>query len=151
MRAVIQRVSEASVSVEGKLRGSIYEGLLILLGIEDADEEEDARWLSRKIVGLRIFPDDDGKMNRSVLDVGGECLVVSQFTLHGNARKGTRPSFVRAAGPDHAVPLYERFIEELKGAMGKEVATGEFGGDMEVFLCNDGPVTLILDTKQKDF
>lgn len=151
MRAVVQRVSQASVSVREEPRGAIGSGLLILLGIEDADEEEDARWLAGKIASLRVFPDEEGKMNRSIVDIGGEGMVVSQFTLHGNARKGTRPSFVRAAAPDHAIPLYERFIERFEEALGKKVATGEFGGDMQVELCNDGPVTLILDTKQKDF
>lgn len=151
MRAVIQRVSDANVKIDGTLEASIGQGLLILLGIEKEDDGEDAQWLAKKIPSLRIFPDEAGKMNLSLMDVAGEALVVSQFTLHGNARKGTRPSFVRAAGPDHAVPLYQDFVAQMEGALGKKVGTGTFGANMQVTLCNDGPVTLILDTKQKRF
>ena len=151
MRAVVQRVSEAEVKVGDDAQGRIGTGILILLGVETEDAEEDADWLARKLSSLRIFPDEEGKMNRSLIDIDGEAMVVSQFTLHGNARKGTRPSFVRAAGPEHAVPLYEGFVEKVEQVLGKKVATGEFGADMKVQLCNDGPVTLILDTKQKRF
>lgn len=151
MRTVIQRVSQAVVRTEEGKQASVEQGLLILLGIEKEDSEEDGEWLARKIPSLRIFPDEANKMNRSLADVGGDALVVSQFTLHGNARKGTRPSFVKAAGGDHAIPLYEAFIERLEQALGKKVGTGEFGAYMQVELANDGPVTLILDTKQKKF
>lgn len=151
MRAVVQRVSEAEVKVDDEREGSIGMGLLILLGVEHEDTEEDVEWLTRKLSSLRIFPDEENKMNRSLLDIQGEAMVVSQFTLHGNARKGTRPSFVRAAGPDHAVPLYEDFVAKLGEELGQTVATGEFGAEMKVSLCNDGPVTLIFDTKQKKF
>lgn len=151
MRAVIQRVSRASVNTGDGKKASIGKGLLVLLGIETEDTEEDGGWLAKKIPSLRIFPDEADKMNLSLEDVGGEAIVVSQFTLHGNARKGTRPSFVRAAGPDHSVPLYEDFVKKLEEQLGKAVGTGEFGAYMQVELCNDGPVTLILDTKQKKF
>ncbi len=151
MRAVVQRVSKASVTVEGGEQSSIGQGLLILLGIETEDDANDGEWLANKIPSLRIFPDEEDKMNRSLSDIGGDALVVSQFTLHGNARKGTRPSFVRAAGPDLSTPLYEDFIERLQDRLGKKVGTGEFGAYMQVELCNDGPVTLILDTKEKKF
>lgn len=151
MRAVIQRVSQAEVKVDEEVQGSIGSGMLILLGVETEDTEEDGDWLAGKLSSLRIFADEEDRMNLSLLDVDGEAMVVSQFTLHGNARKGTRPSFVRAAGPDHSVPLYEAFIGKLEEKLGKQVATGEFGADMQVRLCNDGPVTLILDTKQKRF
>ncbi len=151
MRTVVQRVSRASVRTEDGHSSSIGQGLLILLGIETEDEEADAEWLAHKLPSLRIFPDEGDKMNRSLEDVDGEAMVISQFTLHGNARKGTRPSFVRAAGPDHSIPLYEAFLEKLGDRMGRTVKTGEFGAYMQVELCNEGPVTLILDTKQKKF
>lgn len=152
MRAVIQRVTHASVAVESGQKASIGEGLLVLLGVEGEDSEADGEWLSNKIVSLRIFPDEEGKMNRSLQDVDGELLIISQFTLHGNARKGTRPSFVRAAAPEHSEPMYEDFVSRCEGLIGKEnVGTGEFGAMMQVELCNEGPVTLILDTKQKKF
>ena len=151
MRTVIQRVSHASVRTEEGTNSSIGQGLLILLGVETEDGEEDADWLAQKLLSLRIFPDEKGKMNRSVMDLDGELLVVSQFTLHGNARKGTRPSFVRAAAPEQSIPLYEHFVQKLEEKGGKKVGTGTFGAQMQVELCNDGPVTLILDTKQKRF
>lgn len=150
MRAVIQRVSKAEVKVEGKSIGRIETGMLILLGIEDKDTEEDGQWLANKISTLRIFADDDDKMNRSVRDVQGGLLVVSQFTLHAKTQKGTRPSFIRAAKPDHAIPLYQKFVEQLGAAAETEVQTGEFGAMMEVSLVNDGPVTLLIDTQQKE-
>lgn len=151
MRAVIQRVSKASVRTGEGQKASIGRGILILLGIETEDAEEDGEWLAKKISSLRIFPDDHDKMNLSLRDIDGEAIVVSQFTLHGNARKGTRPSFIRAAGADHSVPLYEDFVKKLEEQMERTVGTGEFGATMQVELCNDGPVTLILDTKQKKF
>lgn len=151
MRAVIQRVSEAGVSIGGQERSCIGPGLLILLGIEDSDTDEDTDWLCKKISNLRIFGDEQGLMNRSVQEIGGELLVVSQFTLHGNAKKGNRPSFIRASKPDFAVPMYEGFVQQLKEISGLPVGTGEFGADMKVRLVNDGPVTIIIDTKNKDF
>jgi len=150
MRAVIQRVSEASVHVEGTIVGAIGAGLLVLVGVEDADTAEDARWLAAKIVGMRIFPDEEGLMNRSVLDAGGGLLAISQFTLYASTKKGNRPSFIRAAKPPVAVPLYERFVQELEGALGKKVETGIFGADMKVSLLNDGPVTIVMDTQNKE-
>lgn len=150
MRAVIQRVSEASVTVEGEVIGKINQGLVILLGVEERDEEKDANWLAGKIATLRIFSDAEGLMNDSVQDVDGGLLVVSQFTLHAKTRKGTRPSFVRAAKPDLAMPLYKYFTEELQKLVGRKVETGEFGAMMDVALVNDGPVTIIIDTKNKD-
>lgn len=150
MRAVIQRVSKAEVKVRDRSVGSINRGMLILLGIEDKDTEEDGQWLAKKISSLRIFADDDNKMNRSVCDVQGGLLVVSQFTLHAKTQKGTRPSFIRAAKPDHAIPLYEKFVSQLQEASGIEVKTGEFGAMMDVSLVNDGPVTLLIDTQQKE-
>lgn len=150
MRAVIQRASKASVTVEGKVIGKIDQGLLVLLGIEDRDEEKDAEWLAGKITSLRIFSDDDGLMNHSVQDVSGGLLVVSQFTLHAKTKKGTRPSFARAARPDKAKQLYEFFKSQLKTVSGLPVETGEFGAMMDVALVNDGPVTIIIDTKNKD-
>lgn len=149
MIAVVQRVSEASVTIAQKLSGEIGWGVLVLLGIEDADGEEDITWLSNKIVNLRIFNDENGVMNRSLLDVRGEMLVISQFTLHANTRKGNRPSYIRAAKPDIAIPLYERFIEVAQAKLPTSVQTGEFGADMKVRLLNDGPVTIIIDTKNK--
>lgn len=150
MRAVIQRVSRASVTINGTVKSSIEKGFLILLGIENADTAEDADWLCRKIVGLRVFDDAQGVMNRSILDANGEALVVSQFTLMASYKKGNRPSYIRAAGHAHAVPLYEYFCRTLSAAMGKAVGTGEFGADMKVELLNDGPVTICMDTKNKE-
>lgn len=150
MRAVIQRVSKAEVVANGVLTGSIELGLLVLLGIEDADNQEDIDWLSGKIVQLRIFGDADGLMNDSILDVDGNILLISQFTLFGQTKKGNRPSFIRAAKPEVAIPLYERFITALSNKLGKTVETGIFGADMQVSLINDGPVTLVIDTKNKE-
>lgn len=149
MIAVIQRVSEASVTIQGSVRGAVGSGVLVLLGVEDADGKEDVAWLSRKIVNLRIFNDEQGVMNRSLLDVAGEMLIVSQFTLHASTRKGNRPSYIRAAKPEVAVPLYEQFVSVSRDLMSKPVATGEFGADMQVALVNDGPVTIIIDTQNK--
>jgi D-tyrosyl-tRNA(Tyr) deacylase len=151
MRVVIQKVSEAKVTVEGEQVSSIGKGLLVLLGIEDADTEEDIDWLVKKIVQLRIFNDENGVMNRSVQDVGGDIIVVSQFTLHANTKKGNRPSYIRASKPDFAVPMYEKFIAKTEATLGKKVGTGIFGAMMDVSLVNDGPVTIIIDSKQKDF
>lgn len=150
MRAVIQRVKEASVTIDGKINGQIGNGLLILIGVEDADGMEDADWLVKKIAAMRIFDDENGVMNRSVMDVGGEALVVSQFTLFASTKKGNRPSWFRAAKHEHSVPLYEAFVQKLSAEMGKPVPTGEFGADMKVALINDGPVTIIMDTKNKE-
>lgn len=150
MRAVVQRVSEASVTVEGTVTGKIGRGLLILLGIEEADTEEDLKWLSRKLAQMRIFNDPDGVMNLSVQEVEGEALVISQFTLHASKKKGNRPSYIRAAKPEKAIPIYEQFVKELEGELGKKVDTGIFGADMKVALLNDGPVTIIIDSKNKD-
>jgi len=150
MRTVIQRVSKASVSINGKLKASIGAGLLVLLGIEDADKQEDIDFLTKKITNLRIFDDANGIMNCSVLEVDGEILCVSQFTLHASTKKGNRPSYIRAAKPDFAIPLYEMFCMELSKALEKPVQTGEFGADMQVGLINDGPVTIIIDSKNKE-
>lgn len=150
MRAVIQRVKEASVTIDGRINGQIGNGLLILIGVEDADGMEDADWLVKKIAAMRIFDDENGVMNRSVMDVGGEALVVSQFTLFASTKKGNRPSWFRAAKHEHSVPLYEAFVQKLSAEMGKPVPTGEFGADMKVALINDGPVTIIMDTKNKE-
>ena len=150
MRVVIQRVSKASVSIGGTLKSEIGNGLLILLGIEDADNQDDAEWLVKKVVNLRIFDDDDGVMNRSILDVGGSCMVVSQFTLFASYKKGNRPSWFRASKHEHAIPLYEYFCARISDEIGKKVATGEFGANMEVALVNDGPVTICMDTKNKE-
>jgi D-aminoacyl-tRNA deacylase len=149
MIAVIQRVSSASVTIDGVLRSDIEKGLLILVGIEDADNEEDITWLSNKIINLRIFNDEAGVMNKSVLDHGGDLLVVSQFTLHASTKKGNRPSYLKASKPEIAIPLYERFVMALQMVLGKEVKTGEFGADMNVNLVNNGPVTIIIDTKNR--
>lgn len=151
MRIVIQRVSEASVKVEGKIISSIKKGMLILVGIEDADTQDDIDFLVKKIVQLRIFDDENGIMNLSVQEVGGEILVVSQFTLHASTKKGNRPSYIRASKPDFAIPVYEKFISEIENALGKTVGTGKFGAMMDVALENDGPVTIIIDSKNKDF
>lgn len=150
MRAVIQRVSKASVTVDGKTVSSIKTGLLVLLGIEDADGPEDIEWLSKKVANLRIFNDGEGVMNRSVLDVGGGIIVVSQFTLHAHTKKGNRPSYIKAAKPDVAIPMYEAFVKTLEEDLGKKVGTGIFGADMKVELLNDGPVTIIIDTKNRE-
>ena len=150
MRAVIQRVSHASVTIEGSVKSSIQNGFLVLLGIEDADNEEDAAWLCRKIAGLRVFNDEQDVMNRCLADVDGNVLVVSQFTLMASYKKGNRPSYLRAAGHDHAIPLYEHFVRLLSQTIGKTVGTGEFGADMKVELLNDGPVTICMDTKNKE-
>lgn len=150
MRVVIQRVSRASVTIEGKINGAIEHGLLVLVGVEDADTLEDVQWLSQKIVNLRIFNDDAGVMNRSVLEVGGRILLVSQFTLHASTKKGNRPSYLKASKPPVAVPLYEAMIRELGTLLGSPVETGIFGADMKVDLLNDGPVTIIIDTKSKE-
>jgi len=150
MRAVIQRVSRASVTIEGKVRSSIDDGLLVLVGIEDSDTPEDIEWLCGKIVNLRIFNDSDGVMNVSVKDMDGDILLVSQFTLHASTKKGNRPSYIRASKPDIAILLYEKMISCLETQLGKPVGTGEFGADMKVELLNDGPVTILMDTKNKE-
>lgn len=150
MRAVIQRVSSASVTIDGTVFSKIDAGLLVLLGIIDSDTEEDIKWLSRKIVNLRIFDDRTGVMNRSLADCGGEVLVVSQFTLHAATKKGNRPSYIKAAKPDVAIPIYGNFVAQLQLALGKEVKTGVFGADMKVALLNDGPVTILIDTKNRE-
>ena len=150
MRAVIQRVSSASVAIAGEARASIAHGLLVLIGIETADAVEDMEWLANKLVGLRIFNDEAGVMNRSVIEAGGEILVVSQFTLHASTKKGNRPSYIRAAKPDLAVPLYESFVRRMGELLGKPVPTGQFGADMRVSLVNDGPVTILMDTRNRD-
>ncbi|MFD2034594.1 D-aminoacyl-tRNA deacylase [Belliella marina] len=149
MIVVIQRVSESSVKIDGKVKGKIGKGLLLLLGIEDADQQEDIEWLSKKIVNLRIFPDENEVMNRSILDIGGEILLISQFTLHASTKKGNRPSYIKASKPDFAVPMYEKFIETLQKDLEKPIETGVFGADMKVALVNDGPVTIIIDSKNK--
>ena len=150
MRAVIQRVKEASVMVDDQLRGSVGQGLLIFLGIEEADNEEDIQWLSGKIVNLRIFDDAEGVMNLSVKDTGRDILLVSQFTLHASTKKGNRPSYIRAARPEIAIPIYETMIRRLEMDLGKQIQTGEFGADMQVRLWNNGPVTITIDTKAKE-
>lgn len=150
MRIVIQRVSEASVKVDGKLTGAIGKGLLVLVGIEDADTDEDISWLSNKITSLRIFDDADGVMNLGLKDVQGELLLVSQFTLHASTKKGNRPSYSKASKPDIAIPLYEKMIAQLEKDLGRKIATGIFGADMKVSLINDGPVTIVIDSKNKE-
>ena len=150
MRAVIQRVAEARVTVAGRVTGSIQKGLLVLLAVEDPDTAEDIEWLSGKIVRLRIFNDAAGVMNRSVQEIGGEVLLVSQFTLFASTKKGNRPSYIRSSRPEIAVPLYEKFIARLTQDLGKPIATGEFGAHMDVSLLNDGPVTIIIDSKQRE-
>lgn len=148
MRVTIQRVSEASVTIDGKIKSSIGKGLLVLAGFEEADNDEDLEWMSGKIVNLRIFQDENEQMNLSVKDTGGDIIVVSQFTLHALTKKGNRPSFIRAAKPDVAIPLYEKFIALLERDLRKPIGTGEFGADMKVALVNDGPVTINIDSKQ---
>ena len=150
MRVVIQRVKEASVTIEGVVKSQITEGLLILIGVEETDTTEDRDWLAAKIINLRIFSDEAGLMNRSVVDIGGEMLVVSQFTLHASTKKGNRPSFLSAAKPDFAVPIYENFVERLRNLSNLSVLTGEFGADMKVALLNDGPVTIVIDSKNRE-
>ena len=150
MRVVIQRVRHASVTIEGKVKSQIGVGLLILVGFEAADTQEDVQWVTRKVLGLRIFNDDQGVMNRSVMDVQGEILIVSQFTLHAMTAKGNRPSYIRAAGHDIAIPLYESFLKTVSEGLGKEVGSGQFGADMQVDLLNDGPVTICMDSKNKE-
>lgn len=150
MRAVIQRVSQASVTIHNIIRSSIGNGLLVLAGIEDADTPEDIEWLSNKIVNLRIFNDENGVMNVSVKENGGDLILVSQFTLHAATKKGNRPSYIRASKPDVAIPLYEKMVAQLEKDLGKPIGTGEFGADMKVSLLNDGPVTIIIDTKNKE-
>lgn len=149
MLVVIQRVSEASVKIEGEVKGEIQKGLLILLGIAQGDGQEDIDWLVKKIIHLRIFGDEEGKMNLSLLDIQGEILLISQFTLHASTKKGNRPSFIEAARPEQAIPLYEQFIQKLSQTLVKEIQTGVFGADMKVSLLNDGPVTIIIDSKNK--
>jgi D-tyrosyl-tRNA(Tyr) deacylase len=150
MRLIIQRVSQANVKIENKLHSSIHQGFLILIGIESEDAQDDIDWLCGKIVGMRIFSDSEGKMNFDINQINGDILVVSQFTLHASSKKGNRPSFIKAAKPDIAIPLYEKFIEELEKKLGKPIKTGLFGADMQIELINDGPVTLFLDSKNKE-
>ena len=150
MRAVIQRVSNASVKMDGTITGQIQQGLLVFVGIEDSDGQDDLEWLSGKIVNLRIFNDDEGVMNKSVKDIEGGVLLVSQFTLHAAIKKGNRPSYIRASKPETAVPMYENFKQQLATDLGKEIQSGIFGADMKVELLNDGPVTIIIDTKNKE-
>lgn len=150
MRTVIQRVTHASVSINGNVKSSINNGYLVLLGCENADNEEDIQWLAKKICGLRVFDDENGVMNKSIMDVGGDILVVSQFTLWASYKKGNRPSYLRAGSHEITIPLYERFCAVLSENLGHEVATGEFGADMKVELLNDGPVTICMDTKNKE-
>jgi D-tyrosyl-tRNA(Tyr) deacylase len=150
MRAVIQRVSEASVVIDEQKVAAIQQGLLVLLGVEIEDTKEDALWLANKIAQLRIFADEEGVMNKSITERGGEIIVVSQFTLHAKTKKGNRPSYIKSARPEQAIPLYEQFKEDLSFAISKEVQSGEFGADMQVNLTNDGPVTIIIDTKNKE-
>lgn len=150
MRAVIQRVSGASVSIGGQLKAAIEKGLLVLIGIEEADDEADIVWLAGKIARLRVFPDADGVMNLSVLETGGDVLAVSQFTLHASTKKGNRPSYIKAARPETAIPLYEKFLHALEAELGRPVPRGEFGADMQVTVTNDGPVTIIIDSKTRE-
>ncbi len=150
MRAVIQRVRHASVTIDGVVKSKIGQGYLVLLGCENADTQEDIDWLSRKIAGLRVFDDENGVMNKSIMDVGGEIIVVSQFTLWASYKKGNRPSYLRAGSHEITVPLYEGFVKAMSAALGKPVQTGEFGADMKVELLNDGPVTICMDTKNKE-
>ncbi|MDR0680575.1 MAG: D-tyrosyl-tRNA(Tyr) deacylase [Dysgonamonadaceae bacterium] len=150
MRVVIQRVSKASLSIKNRLRTAIGEGLLVLIGIENSDNQSDIDFLVKKIVNLRIFDDENGVMNRSILDIDGELLCVSQFTLYASTKKGNRPSYIKAAKQDLAIPLYEKFCEECIRMLGKEIQTGEFGANMQIELLNDGPVTIIIDSKNKE-
>jgi D-tyrosyl-tRNA(Tyr) deacylase len=150
MRAVIQRVTRASVTIKGKINGQIENGLLVFMGIEDADTDEDIEWLSSKIVNLRIFNDEKGVMNISVKDIAGNILLISQFTLHASTKKGNRPSYIKASKPDIAIPIYEKMIEQLSIDLGKQIQTGIFGADMKIELLNDGPVTIVIDTRNKE-
>lgn len=150
MRLVIQRVSHASVTINGVCKSAIKEGFMILVGIEEADTKEEADWLCKKVIGLRVFDDENGVMNKSIMDINGEILIVSQFTLMASTKKGNRPSYIRAAGHETAIPLYEYFCSEVSKALGKEVGTGEFGADMKVELLNNGPVTILMDSKNKE-
>jgi D-tyrosyl-tRNA(Tyr) deacylase len=150
MRLVIQRVAHASVTIEGALKSNIGSGLLILVGIEDADTDADINWLAQKVVNLRIFDDENGVMNKSVTDINGEILIVSQFTLHAMTAKGNRPSYIRASKPDFAIPMYEKFCAKVSELLGKEVGTGQFGADMKVELLNDGPVTILIDSQRRE-
>ena len=150
MRVVVQRVSQSNVKVSGEVIGEIKKGLMVLVSFVDEDNDTDLDWMTKKIINLRIFNDDEGKMNRSVQDVAGDILLVSQFTLHGSTKKGNRPSFIKAAKPDFANVMYERFIKVLEQTLGKEIQTGEFGGDMKVSLINDGPTTMIIDSRNKE-
>ena len=150
MRVVVQRVSQSNVKVSGEVIGEIKEGLMVLVSFVDEDNDTDLDWMTKKIINLRIFNDDEGKMNRSVQDIGGDILLISQFTLHGSTKKGNRPSFIKAAKPDFANVMYERFIKVLEQTLGKEIQTGEFGGNMKVSLINDGPTTIIIDSRNKE-
>lgn len=150
MKAVIQRVSESSVTINNSVVAQIQQGLLVLIGIEDADNQEDIKWLSSKIVSLRIFPDHNNVMNLSLKDIDGDLIVVSQFTLHAATKKGNRPSYIKASKPEIAIPLYESFVHQMEIELGKKIQTGQFGADMKVSLINDGPVTIIIDTKNKE-
>ena len=150
MRAVVQRVSESNVRISGDVRGEIGKGFMVLVSFVDDDTDGDLDWMSNKIINLRIFNDEEGKMNKSLLDVGGDILLISQFTLHGSTKKGNRPSFIKAAKPEYANQMYEKFIEVLENSLGKKIQTGEFGGDMKVSLINDGPTTIIIDSKSKE-
>lgn len=150
MRAVLQRVTQANCTVDGNVTGEIAAGFLVLLGIEDADTTEDLQWLANKIVGMRVFGDENGLMNKALADIDGNILLISQFTLFAQTKKGNRPSFIRAAKPDKAIPMYEQMIQTLETLTGKKVATGIFGADMKISLLNDGPVTIIMDTKDRD-
>ena len=150
MRVVVQRVSQSNVKVSGEIIGEINEGLMVLVSFVDEDNDTDLGWMTKKIINLRIFNDDEGKMNRSVQDIGGDILLISQFTLHGSTKKGNRPSFIKAAKPYFANVMYERFINVLEQSLGKEIQTGEFGSDMKVSQVNDGPTTIIIDSKDKE-
>ena len=150
MRTVIQRVQHCSVTIDGQLKSNIGNGMLVLVGIKDCDTQEDIEWLCKKIANLRIFDDENGVMNRSVIDTGGEVMVVSQFTLHASTKKGNRPSYIHASKPDFAIPMYESFCAEMGLQIGKNVATGEFGADMKIELLNDGPVTILIDSQNKE-
>ena len=150
MRTVIQRVQHCSVTIDGQLKSNIGNGMLVLVGIEDRDTQEDIEWLCKKIATLRIFDDENGVMNRSVIETGGEVMVVSQFTLHASTKKGNRPSYIHASKPDFAIPMYESFCAEMGLQIGKNVATGEFGADMKIELLNDGPVTILIDSQNKE-
>jgi D-tyrosyl-tRNA(Tyr) deacylase len=150
MRTVIQRVQSASVTIDGEIKSAIGKGLLIFLGIEDKDREADIEWLVKKIVNLRIFDDENGVMNRSIIEINGEALVVSQFTLHASTKKGNRPSYIKASKPEKAIPLYNEFCDEMSLALGKTIGTGRFGADMKVGILNDGPVTILIDSQNKE-